>query len=409
MTGLPLHRIFVPPSLVLRQLGSAVFFASLSGWRRFGSWFLRHGISSLAVAAGARGMGCIGFPDHPVWEVTTRCNLRCVHCHVGSDETATDELSTREGCVLIDRLRAVDSFRMLVYSGGEPLVRGDLFDLLAYSQRRGFANVIATNATLIDRGIARRLKRAGVAGVAVSVDSHDSAVHNAIRNNPRAFERMRAGIEALRSAGIPLQVNITAMEYNFGHLQELLDLAGRDGAGIVLLYQLVAVGRGCAIGSAALDKSQNERLLKFLANAQRRAAAVVEPVAGPQYWPYLLERAGTPWLRRAAEPFFHGCSAGRGFVYIKADGEVWPCPFIEISAGNVRREPFERIWRDSAVFRRLRNRETLLKGFCGDCGYRRICGGCRGRAYALCGDLMAEDPSCFLRSAKSGRPAGAGE
>ena len=123
----------------------------------------------------------------------------------------------------------------------------------------------------------------------------------------------------------------------------------------------------------------------------------MEPVAGPQYWPFLLQRARiySGPLLRLAESVFHGCSAGRGFVYVKPNGDVWPCPFIEVSCGNVRETPFWRIWTESQVFEHLRERETRLKGRCGDCVYRRLCGGCRGRTWAVTGDYLNEDPSCF--------------
>ncbi|PIQ44673.1 MAG: hypothetical protein COW04_11725 [Deltaproteobacteria bacterium CG12_big_fil_rev_8_21_14_0_65_43_10] len=168
----------------------------------------------------------------------------------------------------------------------------------------------------------------------------------------------------------------------------------------MLMYQLVPVGRGSAIEEATLNLNENERLLKSLARKQKDVSTIIEPVAGPQYWPYLMEQRGKSdgaWLRLAKQ-VFHGCAAGRGFVYIKANGDVWPCPFVEINAGNVRETSFQKIWRESEVFVNLRKRDNTLKGKCGECKYRTICGGCRGRALAYHGDYLAEDPSCFLRT-----------
>ena len=140
-----------------------------------------------------------------------------------------------------------------------------------------------------------------------------------------------------------------------------------------------------------------------MATAQRRTKAIMEPVAGPQYWPFLLQRDGifNGPLLRLAETVFHGCSAGRGFVYIKPNGEVWPCPFIEVSCGNIRETPFSDIWANSPVLKSLQQREERLKGRCGECQYRRLCGGCRGRAWATTGDYLAEDPSCFIHSSNT--------
>jgi radical SAM protein with 4Fe4S-binding SPASM domain len=188
------------------------------------------------------------------------------------------------------------------------------------------------------------------------------------------------------------------MEYNINQLHQLMSLVDELGAGILLMYQLVPVGRGRGIEEAVLDLNANERLIRFMAEGQRFTQAIMEPVAGPQYWPFLLQQAGieSGISLRLAEMVFHGCSAGRGFVYIKPNGEVWPCPFIEVCCGNVRQTPFQTIWANSPVFKDLREREDRLKGQCGKCQYKRLCGGCRGRAWATTGDYLAEDPSCFI-------------
>lgn len=397
----PLKKIFWPPSLVLRQMGSALLFSHLIKWKQFPVWMTKHGLNSLPIAAGSKGMGCIGFPDHPAWEVTSACNLRCIHCHATADTPGKDELTTDEGKRFIDELAGVREFRMLVYTGGEPLVRPDIFELMHHSKKAGLINVIATNGTLITEETAYRLKEAGVATAAVSLDSSRKDVHDYVRNRPDAFELAMRGIRAMRKAGIPLQINCTAMQYNFDDLSEIVELADGLGSGIMLMYQLVPVGRGEVIKEATLKINENERLLKFLAKKQQEVSTIMEPVAGPQYWPYLMELSGKNegfWLK-LAEQVFHGCSAGRGFVYIKPNGDVWPCPFVEVNAGNVRNRPFGEIWRKSEVFVNLRNRENTLKGECGECNYRTICGGCRGRAMACTGDYLSEDPSCFLRKA----------
>jgi radical SAM protein with 4Fe4S-binding SPASM domain len=317
-------------------------------------------------------------------------------------------MTTEEGKRLLDELADVSEFRMMAFTGGEPLVRADLFELLAYSQALGFTNTIATNAMLIDDAVARRIHQCGVAIAAVSLDGLDAGTHDFVRGRPGAFEASLEGMRALRRAGILLQINITAMEYNLDQVEPLMDLVEELDTGILLIYQLVPVGRGRGIGEAALDVGANERLIRFIAEAQRTARAIVEPVAGPQYWPYLLDRAGIHKgpLLRLAETLFHGCAAGRGFVYIKPDGAVWPCPFVEVSCGNVRETPFQTIWSDSPVLRDLREREERLQGQCGECEYRRLCGGCRGRSWAITGDYLAEDPSCFIHSSNgSGKGA----
>ncbi|MBC7251763.1 MAG: radical SAM protein [Anaerolineae bacterium] len=396
-----------PPSLILRQMGSALYVGALAHWRELPRWIVTYGWKCIPGAAGSRGMGCIGFPAHPVWEVTAACNLSCIHCHTSGGKPAADELTTQEGKRLLDQLAEVREFRMVAFTGGEPLVRQDLFELLAYSQALGFSNTLATNATLIDDGVARDLRRYGVAIGAVSLDGFDATTHDYVRNRPGAFEAALRGIRALHRAGIPLHINITAMEYNMDQLEPLMDLVDELGTAILIMYQLVPVGRGRVIEKAALDLGANERLIRFMAQAQSRLRAVMEPVAGPQYWPFLLQRAGirSGPLLHLAETVFHGCAAGRGFVYIKPNGEVWPCPFVEVNCGNVRQTPFPTIWATSPVFQHLRQREQRLHGRCGECEYRRLCGGCRGRSWAITGDYLAEDPSCFIYSSPQ-PPAG---
>ncbi|TFG38334.1 MAG: radical SAM protein, partial [Syntrophobacterales bacterium] len=379
-------------------LGASLLMAYLNRWEKFPHWLLKDSMRSIPVANGALGMGCIGYPGHPAWEVTSACNLSCIHCHAASEKPNTDDLSTKEAKRFIDDLREVSEFRTIVYTGGEPLVRNDIFELLGHSQQAGFANIIATNGTLIDDEMAFKLKEHGVVCNAISLDAADPEVHNFIRNDPRAFDLVMRGIEATKKAGILLQINTTAMEHNLPHLSDLIPFVDEMGANIMLMYQLVAVGRGQKIAEATLKKKANRDLCELISEMQRGVQTIIEPVAGPQYWPYLLEKRSIDerWLK-IAEKVFHGCAAGRGFVYIKSNGDVWPCPFVEVTAGNVRERSFREIYEDSEVFVNLRNREKTLKGDCGICKYRTICGGCRGRAWAYSGDYLAEDPRCFIK------------
>lgn len=390
---------FLPPTLLCRQAGSAILMGYLNGWRQFPRWLLKDSVKSMAVANGALGMGCIGYPGHPVWEVTASCNLRCIHCHAGGGPSERNELTTDEGKRLIDQIAEIDGFRTLIFTGGEPLVRKDIFTLLRHAQRAGLANILATNGTLIDEETAWKLKDHGVVCHAISLDAADPAVHDFIRNRPGAFDLALRAIEATKRAGILLQINTTAMEYNVAHLPALIDFVDRLDASIMLMYQLVAVGRGEAIKSAALKKTANGALSSLIASRQAMVKTVIEPVAGPQYWPFILKKKGFAEGRKLklAEQVFHGCAAGRGFLYVKAGGDVWPCPFVEVTAGSVRNQTLKTICEESEVFRNLRNRENTLRGICGDCTFRTVCGGCRGRAWAHTGDYLAEDPSCYLR------------
>lgn len=384
---------FWPPSLILRQLGSILLYGSVTQWHKLSGWFFKYGFKTLPIASGAYGMGCIGFPAHPVWEITLGCNFRCIHCHASSREPHPDELTTEEALKLVEEIASIKEFRMLVLTGGEPLTRKDIFEILDYGRKLGLKFVIATNATLITEEVAFRLKESRVVAVAVSIDSSNPQTHNFIRNNSWAFSLAMRGMENIKKARITLQVNFTAMQHNAEQLRKTIDFVNDLGANIMLVYQLVPVGRGKEIKGASLESKENQNLARLIKEKQATSTTIIEPVANPQYWPYLLNGQGR--LRsNMARLFFHGCTAGRGLVYIKANGQVWPCPFIGVSGGNVRKISFPKIWRESKVFQNLRQRK--LKGKCGECRYIKICGGCRGRAWAIEDDYLSEDPSCFI-------------
>ena len=202
-----------------KQFHSALLLKNSTQWKYFYSWLVRKSFKSIPVASGAVGMGCIGYGYHAVWEVTEACNLRCKHCHATSDKAGPDELTTKEGIFFIDGLSGMKQFQMLVFSGGEPMIRPDIETLLAHSKKRGLVNVIATNGTLIDKSRAKDLKSMGVKGVAISLDSTDPVIHNSIRNNPKSFALAMKGIEACKTAGMVLQINFTAMKITCLHLK----------------------------------------------------------------------------------------------------------------------------------------------------------------------------------------------
>jgi len=377
---------------------SALYLSLTTRWTKFPHWLLK-GRNTLPTAAGAIGMGCIGFPIHPVWEVTSACNLRCKQCHAEAGNRGAEELSTDEGKKLLDEMAEIPEFRMLALSGGEPLVRPDIFELVDYARSLGFEISIATNGTLLTRDVAKRFKRMGVVNIAVGLNANDKAVHEEITQIPGSFEKTMQAVYNTLDQGVNLQINTTVMKENRTSIPALLDFASDVGAEIVLLYELVPTGRGEVDMELSIRESQ--ALIELIADKQRTNKAIIEPTCFPQYWAHLVGNNGK-MLRgiRLAEKFFKGCVAGSGLCYIKPDGEVWPCPFVPISGGNVRQMTLPQIWYDSDLFNSLRNRDNL-KGKCGSCTYRGVCGGCRGRAYAHLGDYLEEDPFCFLNRVHS--------
>lgn len=386
-----------PPTLIAKQALSALYFGFLAHWEKLPYWLSR-GKKTLPTAAGAIGMGCIGFPIHPVWEITNACNLRCKQCHAGSGKPLPNELSTEEGKRLLSDIATVDQFRMLALSGGEPLIRKDITELIHYARSLGFEISIATNGTLLSAEMAREFKRMGVANIAIGLNANDEKIHEGITRVAGSFEKTKRAIYATVEAGMNLQINTTVMEENREAIPGLLDFASEVKAEIVLLYHLVPEGRGDE--QMELDISSYKEVLEMVRQEQRANRSIIEPVCSPQYWPYLISHNGNKPSKvtmKLAETVFKGCIAGSGLCYIKPNGDIWPCPFVPVIGGNIRRTPLKEIWQNSEVFATLRDRANL-KGRCAGCKYRNICGGCRGRAYAHYADYLAEDPLCFLHA-----------
>ena len=379
-----------PPTLLARQASSALYFGLVTRWRKLPYW-LTQIRRTIPTAAGATGMGCIGFPTHPVWEVTSACNLKCRQCHASGGKVSPDELTTEEGKKFLRELSEITDFRMLALGGGEPLVRKDILELTLEARNLGFEISIATNGTLLDLALASQFKRMGVANMAIGLNANDECIHDGITGVPGSFEKTMRAIHYTKELGMNLQINTTVMKENAKYIPGLLDFASEVGAQIVLLYHLTPVGRGER--EMELSMKECQRLVEMLAQKQKKSKSIIEPVCAPQYWAYLVSKNGL--LGKLAPTFFKGCVAGSGLCYIKPNGDVWACPFIPLSAGNVRQNKVKDIWEKSSLFELLRDRRNL-KGKCRQCLYKEICGGCRGRAYAHCGDLLAEDPLCFM-------------
>ncbi|MBN1678303.1 MAG: radical SAM protein [Candidatus Thermoplasmatota archaeon] len=383
---------YSPPSLLTKQLRSALLVRRLTGWTKLPWWTTQAG-KIFRIAAGCQAVGCFGYPVHPVWEVTAKCNLECEHCHARAGEIdSSDELTTEEGKNrVIDPMADVADFKTLVFSGGEPLVREDLVELVAHAKKRGFYPIIATNATLITPDMAKALKRAGTLGIAASIDSMKDEVHDAFRRKSGALRLAREGIANAAAEGMYIQINITASKINHRELPEIMAFADDLRAHVILLYQFIPSGRGEESSQLELTREEFRQEILMAGALQKDLHPVIAPVGLPEYW--ALHNVMRNGGRRS--DVLRGCICGNGMFYIKPNGDVWPCAFVPISGGNLREKTPAEIWHHSEVFRKLRDRSNL-KGICHDCSQREVCGGCRARAYAWSGDLFAEDPKCAL-------------
>jgi radical SAM protein with 4Fe4S-binding SPASM domain len=381
-----------PPTLIIKQLRSALLIRRLTGWTKL-PWWTTQANKIFQIAAGCQGVGCFGYPVHPVWEVTSRCNLTCEHCHArGGESDGKDELTTEEGkSRVIDALAQVSDFKSLIFSGGEPLVREDLFELIGHAKARGFYPIVATNATLITATVAEKLKKAGTLGIAASIDSTKDEIHDAFRKKAGALKAAKEGIANASAEGMYIQINITASKVNIGELEDIIRFADDLRAHVILLYQFIPSGRGLENAQFELSTEEFRDEILHIGALQKDLHPVIAPVGLPEYWA-LLNRLNN---KGSKADVLRGCICGNGMFYIKPNGDVWPCAFVPKSGGNLRDMSPREIWSDSELFKRLRDR-TNLKGECGRCNQKEICGGCRARAYAYSGDLFAEDPKCPL-------------
>ncbi|NLB00943.1 MAG: radical SAM protein [Methanomicrobiales archaeon] len=348
------------------------------------------------------------------WNITNRCNLLCSHCYIraGPGREREDELTTEEGLRLIDDLAAM-RVPLLLFSGGEPLVREDFWDLAGHAKERGLTTTLSTNGTLITPAVARRLLDAGVEYAGVSLDGATAETHDGMRNVPGSFDKAVAALDNCRSAGLKCGVRVTATRENHTEIPALIDLSLDVGAERFCVYWLVPSGRGGEGYDVRQLRSQEiAALLDLLIEKARDVdPAVMEflTVDAPQDAVYLLKRLekdDPPAYESMCTLLAHagvGCSAGDRIANIDPSGAVYPCQFAQMDGlrvGNVREKPFSTIWNDpeNRILTDFRRKKDLVGGSCGRCSYRDRCGGgCRIRAFADTGDLWAEDPLCPLR------------
>ncbi len=332
------------------------------------------------------------------WEVTRRCNLACLHCRAAAGSGPyPGELTTDEGVALLTDLAQMGQ-AVVILTGGEPLLREDIFDLAAHGTRKGLRMVMAVNGTLLTPAIAARLKEVGIQRVSISLDGATAASHDRLRAVPGAYPGAMEGIAACRKAGLPFQVNTTVTKANLPELPAIYELALKLNAAAHHVFVLVPMGRGEALKDELVSPAQYEETLRWLLNRQQEGRLHLKPTCAPQYYRLWRQEAQARGEKvtsqtHGMEAMTKGCLGGQGFAFVSYNGEVQPCGYLELLAGDIRERPFPEIWADSPLFQQLRSVDDY-RGKCHGCQYRKVCGGCRARAYALTGDVMAEDPIC---------------
>lgn len=346
-----------------------------------------------------------------VWNTTNRCNLRCRHCYIDAeDRHYHDELSTEEARTFIRDLANM-KVPVLLFSGGEPLIRKDIFELGRMACDQGLRPVISSNGTLIDRAVARQIKEAGFQYVGISIDGAP-ATHDDFRNMSGAFEKALRGIHACLDEGVKTGVRFTINRYNQGDLPEILDIVEREGIPRFCMYHLVYAGRGAEMADMDTSSTEKRQILEWLSQRTidlHRRGIEVEILTTDNHADgiYLLNHIRQHEPERVEEivkllEMHGGCSAGTKFANVDPRGNVHPCQFWQdYVVGNVRERPFSEIWTsDDDLMVKLREKDRHVKGRCGTCSYKSLCSGCRIRARAVHGDLWAEDPACYLTEAE---------
>jgi heme b synthase len=357
------------------------------------------------------------------WETTTGCNLACIHCRrlEVSEELSKLDLSTEQSLAMIRSLPETGR-PILVFSGGEPLKRPDIFELAAAATAVGLPTALATNGTMVDAGMAEKIVAAGFRRVSISFDGPDAPTHDIFRG-AGAFEKSIAGFKALRHAGMSMQINTTIAKHNFRKLDETYRLALDLGADALHTFMLVPVGCGMTLDpSVMLSAQEYEQTLNWVYDRSLEGKLHLKATCAPHYFRIMRQRAkadGRPMPTRhghgggeqGGHPGGHpgsdmtamtkGCLAGQAVCFVSHTGEVFPCGYLPVSSGNIKDKPLPVIWRDSAIFADLRG-GSELGGKCGCCEYHIVCMGCRARAFSETGDYMAEEPNCSFVSARAG-------
>jgi radical SAM protein with 4Fe4S-binding SPASM domain len=358
------------------------------------------------------------------WNLTQRCNLECAHCYMSAHAGAETrgELTTAECRRVMDEIAAVNPNVFLILTGGEPLLRRDIWDVAGYAADKNFTTVFGTNGVLLREREARLMREHGVLGASISLDSTDRVKHDAFRRLPGAWDAAVRATRVLSDEGLDFSLHMSVTDWNVRDVPAMIELARQLGAKVLNFFFLVRTGRGRDLTD--IDAAAYEELLTFLAKAQgvgqgppsfvrrmlgRPDTPPTESFEDP--WSTPIGRADGLLIRAKCAPHFrrilwqlnpsspllknyaHGsCPAGKYYCRITPEGDVTPCPYMPVSAGNLRVTSFADLWGSAPIFHDLR--EPTLGGRCGACEFSRICGGCRCRAYATHGDYLAEDPAC---------------
>ncbi len=343
------------------------------------------------------------------WEVTRACAYACVHCRANAQHQRDErELTTTEAKKLIDRLAEFGNSPILIFTGGDPMMRPDLFELIEYAHQSGLRCSLTPTATALPTlERIRRAQQAGIKRIALSLDAPQPRIHDAFRKVEGSWQRTMDILQRANAVGLSVQVNTTVAKHNADILDEMIPFIEKVGAVQWSLFFLVPTGR--AMIEQMISAAEHERIFNWLYDLSKTASFDIKATAAPMYRRVAIERqraegksangavfqgAGYQYQDGLNRPT-KGVNDGNGFLFISHIGEIQPSGFLPITAGSVRTDDVVDVYRNHPLFRSLRNPDGF-KGVCGKCEYRYVCGGQRGRAYAISGDPLESDPACIL-------------
>ncbi len=326
--------------------------------------------------------------------ITKRCNLACEHCYLDADtlkKGSANELSLVEVKSILDEVASRGQETMVVLTGGEPLARKDLEEMIGHGSKLGLSMVVGTNGTLLTSRRVASLKSSGTLGLGISVDSLDQHKHDKFRGLSGSWEKTFQGIQHCREQGLSYQVHFTVTQDNYTELNEIIKFAHKNEARVVNFFFLICTGR--AESSSDISPQQYEQVLKEIIQAQSDYPdMIIRPRCAPHYKRIAHQLNPDSPINRISGMDGDGCIAGTHYCRIAPNGDVTPCPYIDKASGNIREQSFLDIWDNADDLNSLR--DPKLTGACGECEYQKLCGGCRARPVAMGGDLMDSDPYC---------------
>ncbi len=346
-------------------------------------------------------------PKWIAWEITRRCNLRCVHCRSSSEMEIKGhpDFSIGEAFRIIDDIVSYAK-PVVVLSGGEPLVREDVFDIARYGTDRGLRMCLATNGTLVSDATCEKIKASGIKIVSLSLDGSEEKVHDDFRSQKGAFSGTINAARLFKKHGIEFIINSSFTKRNQEEIPKVYRLAKELGATAWYMFMIVPTGRGEEIMGELISKEDYEEILDWHYDMEKdEQEMLVRPTCAPHYYRVALQRAkkdGEKVQRRTLKfstGGSKGCIAGQLICLIDVDENVLPCSYFPKPAGNLKEKTFKDIWEKSELFRELRDFKKY-KGKCGSCEYINVCGGCRARAYSVYGDYLEEEPFCSYMPVK---------